>query len=365
MAQERKPQPPLPVSLDEPETFRALDSKNMLGMTMDFPNHCREGLRLGDEVGLDDSYRIEYNAIVGLGMGGSAIGSDLVAAAYRDQLRVPMTTVRDYSVPASVGQRTLVFGVSYSGDTEETLAAFSEARKRGARVIGIASGGELARICDGNRLPCVIVPGGQPPRASTGYLLMPMVAVLERLGLIGDQAAVRQECLGILEAQAQEYGRQSPTDANRAKQLAALMHGKVPIIYASAPTFGVVAYRWRTQCNENAKVLALSHELPELDHNEIVGWELGRDLLRRRCVIVLTDPAMSDRMRLRLDITCQLLGDLDLHQQPARGDSALARVLSAMYVGDFTSIYLAFLNGVDPYDIRAINELKKRLAARA
>jgi glucose/mannose-6-phosphate isomerase len=365
MAQERKPQPPLPVSLDEPDTFRALDCKNMLGMAMDFPSHCRKGLQLGDDIELDESYRIEYNAIAGLGMGGSAIGSDLVAAVYRDELRVPMTTVRDYSVPAWVGQRTLVFGVSYSGDTEETVAAFNHARKRGAKVIGIASGGELARICSGSGLPCVIVPGGQPPRASTGYLLMPMVAILERLGLIGDQASARQECLAVLEAQAQEYGPQSRTDANRAKQLAALMHCKVPIIYASAPTFGVVACRWRTQLNENSKVLALSHELPELDHNEIVGWELGRNLLRRRCVIVLTDPAMSDRMRLRLDITRQLLGGLDIHQELARGDSALARVLSAMYVGDVTSIYLAFLNGVDPYDIRSINELKKRLAAGA
>ena len=354
------------VSLDEPMDFAAVDRQDMLGMTEDFPNQCREGLRLGDEVELDDSYRVQYSGIVGLGMGGSAIGSDLLAAAYRDELRVPMTTARDYSLPAWVGERTLVLGVSYSGDTEETLSAFNEARKRGAKVIGVASGGELARICSANRLPCVVVPGGQPPRASTGYLLMSLVAIVERLELIGDQTEARQECLDILEAQAAEYGRHSlhlPSDRHRPKQLAALLYGKVPIIYGATPTLGVVAHRWRTQFNENSKVLAHSNELPELDHNEVVGWELGRGLLRHRCVIVLTDPHMPERMKLRLEITRQLLREVEIHQEPARGDSGLARVLSAVYLGDFTSMYLAFLNGVDPYDIRSINELKKRLAA--
>ena len=363
-------QPPRPgpvgpaISLDEPVDFAAADCEDMLGMTEDFPNQCREGLRLGDDLKLDDSHRIEYNAIVGLGMGGSAIGSDLLGAIYANELRVPSFTVRNYELPAWVGERTLVFGVTYSGDTEETLAAFGEARKRGARVIGVSSGGEMARLCDAEGLPCVIVPGGQPPRASTGYLLMSLVAVVERLGLVGDQTEAREECLGILEAQSAEYGRHSlhrPADRHRPKELAGLLLGKVPVIYGATPSFGVIAYRWRTQFNENAKVIAHSDELPELDHNEIVGWQLGRRLLPHHCIIVLTDVAMGDRMKLRLDITRQVLG-VEMYQQPARGTSSLARHLSAMYTGDFTSIYLAFLNGVDPFDIGPINELKRRLA---
>ncbi|HUT74782.1 MAG TPA: bifunctional phosphoglucose/phosphomannose isomerase [Armatimonadota bacterium] len=351
------------IALDDPTGFKALDSRDMLAMTADFPAQCRTGLELGDALDLGDSYRVDYDGIVGLGMGGSAIGSDLLAAIYRAELSVPAATVRDYVLPAWVSERTLVFGVTYSGDTEETLAAFHEARRRGARVIGVTSGGEMARRCREQGVPCVIVPAGQPPRASTGYLLMSLVPVVERLGLIGDQAAARRECLDLLQAQAREYGPQSPTAANRAKQLAELLQGRLPIIYGATPTLGVVAYRWRTQCNENAKTLALSHELPELDHNEVVGWELGRDLLPRRCVIVLTDPALPERMRLRLDITRDLLGaDVDVYREPARGESALARVLSAMYLGDFASLYLALLNGVDPFEIKPINELKRRLA---
>jgi glucose/mannose-6-phosphate isomerase len=353
------------VSLDHPESFGPLDSHDMLGMAERFPDQCRAGLALGDQLSLPDAYRIEYDGIVGLGMGGSGIGSDLLAAICGAELRMPAVTVRDYSLPAWVGRRTLVFAVSYSGDTEETLAAFGEARDRGAKVIAVTSGGELARICEDAGLPCVIVPGGQPPRASTGYLLMPAIAILERLGLIGDQTAARRECLEILDAQAAEYGRSSPAGANRAKEIAGLLHGKVPVIYAAAPGFGSVAYRWRTQCNENAKVLALSHELPELDHNEVVGWELGRSLLGRPCVIVLTDPALSERMQLRLRITRDLFGpEVEVHFEAARGGSMLARVLSVMYLGDAASVYLAFLNGVDPYGIRAIDELKERLAAK-
>ena len=351
------------VSLDDPSSFKSLDSRGMLRMAEDFPAQCRKGLELGDALDFDDSYRIEYSALVGLGMGGSAIGSDLLAAIYRDELTVPPGTVREYALPAWVGERTLVFAVSYSGNTEETLAAFHQARRRGARVIGVTSGGELERLCKQDRVPCVVVPGGQPPRASTGYLLMPMVAIVERLGLIGDQSAARRECLDLLEAQAQEYAPQSPAPANRAKQIAALMHGKVPIIYGSTPTLGTVAYRWKTQCNENSKVLAHADALPELDHNEIVGWELGREMLKQRCVIVLVDPGMSRQMQRRLDITQEVLGaDVEVHRETARGSSGLAKVVSAMFLGDCATLYLAFLNGVDPVEIKPIDTLKRRLA---
>jgi len=355
------------ISLDEAVAFSAADCHDMLGMAEDFPNQCREGLRLGDEVELDDRYRVDYNAIVGLGMGGSAIGSDLLAAVYEQELRAPAATVRYYDLPRWVGERTLVFGVTYSGDTEETLAAFDDARRRGARVIGITSGGKMAQVCRDNGLPCVIVPGGQPPRASTGYLLMPMIAIAQRLGLVGDQSEARAECLEVLDALSAEYGRHAlhlPSDRHRAKELAGVLFGKVPVIYGATPALGTVAHRWRTQLNENSKVLAHSNELPELDHNEIVGWQIGRDLLTHRAVVVLTDPHMPDRMKRRLDITRDVLGALDINYQPTRGESPLARMMSAMYLGDFTSIYLAYLNGVDPYDIGPINELKRRLAEK-
>lgn len=352
-------------SLDDPAIYGALDSHDMLATVEDFPDQCRTGLALGDELNLPDAYRTEYSAIVGLGMGGSAIGSDLLADIYAEELGVPALTVRDYALPAWVGKGTLVFAISHSGDTEETLHAFEAARQRGAKVIAITKGGELARICAAHGVPHVIVPGGRPPRASTGYLLMPAVAILERLRLIGDQTAARRECVEILDAQTAEYGRNAPASANRAKQLADLLHGRLPVIYAATPALGSAAYRWRTQCNENAKVLALSNELPELDHNEIVGWELGRGLAGDLRVVVLMDPGISDRMRMRVEITCEILApDVDVHFETARGQSALARVLSAVNLGDFVSVYLAFLNGVDPHGIRAIDELKERLAAK-
>jgi glucose/mannose-6-phosphate isomerase len=226
----------------------------------------------------------------------------------------------------------------------------------------VCSGGGLRALCEEAGAPVAVVPGGQPPRASTGYLLMPMVAVLGRLGLIGEIAPECEETLRVLEEMSRELAPGSPTPANPAKQLACALHGRFPVLYASTPMLAPVAFRWRTQINENSKSLALCQQLPELNHNEVVGWECGPALLKDPVVVVIASPDDPPRMRRRLAITREIIGEkAAVRVESGRGRSRLAQIVSAMYLGDFMSLYLAFLNGADPVSIEPIDLLKARL----
>jgi len=354
--------PDLPVDLDDDATFGHLDSAGMLKMARAFPEHCRRGLAIGREARVPQGWGEGLRSIVSVGMGGSAIGGDLVAAAFADRAPCPITVVRYYELPRHVNADTLLIAASYSGNTEEVLTAARQALDRKARLVGITSGGGLGALCEQAGAPLALVPGGQPPRASTGYLLMPMVALLGKLGLVGDITQECDEALRVLEAMSEELAPATPTADNPAKRLALALYGRLPMLYAATPMLAPVAFRWRTQINENSKSLAMSQELPELDHNEVVGWEKGPSVLKDPIVVVIASPGDPPRMRTRLDITRQIIGDKSpVRIEAGRGESRLAQILSAMYLGDMMSLYLAFLHGVDPVTIEAINFLKGKL----
>jgi len=351
------------VNLDDNASWQVLDSQGLLAMGEDFPEQCREGLRIGDEAELGPEYAQVPDALVVVGMGGSAIGGDLFARMFEEALPVPVHVVRYYELPSFVGERTLVITCSYSGDTEEVLAAYDQAIARGARVIAITSGGKLEARSLGHHTALIKVPGGRPPRAAIGYMLMPLVSLATRLGLVPPIDRERQEMLELLEQQAASFRRQVPVAGNRAKQVARELHGHFPLVYATSPFLRPVAFRWQTELNENSKVLALSHELPELNHNEVVGWEQGLDLVVRPVFIFLATPHDHPRVQARVQITKELIGDrAPVHVELAAGESLPAQIVTAMYLGDMASLYLAFLNGVDPYLIKPINYLKQRLA---
>jgi glucose/mannose-6-phosphate isomerase len=339
----------------------ALDPDHMFDAVRSFPEHFREGWTRAAE--FQAKHRAsELTEVVIVGMGGSAIGGDLVRTYCRDTAPVPVSVVRDYTLPASVGKGALVIASSYSGGTEETLAAFGEATRRGAATYVITSGGELQERAERDGLPHVVIPGGLQPRAALGYSLGALLRMATKLGLCDVSDAEYSEALALVEAGAEDY---ADTNANEALDLARKLEGKVPIVYTGPGLLQAVGVRWANQTHENAKQLAFGNVFAELNHNEIMGWEAAPGAVRARLhVVVLRDPGDHPQIQKRIDVTRDLLeseaaGWIEFE---ARGEGKLARMLSMIQLGDFTSYYLALLVGVDPTPVETIQQLKRTLA---
>lgn len=325
------------------------------------PGQLREAYAAGSDV-IEEAVG-ELGGVVVTGMGGSAIGGDLVAAAYSPSLPSPMVTVRGYGLPGWVSSRSLVFAVSYSGNTEESVSCLEEALERGCTVVTVCSGGRMAEISRERNLPTIRIPSGLQPRAAFGYLSIPIASCLESLGLVEAVEGDISETIDILEELRSHYGLDSPTAGNPAKQLAVELHGKIPVIYGCEFT-SVAARRWKCQINENSKSMAFTNEFPELNHNEIVGWENPAADLAKFRIIYLNDDDNHPQNRKRMEITADVLRKYagEVYEHRGRGGSRLARLFSSIYLGDYTSIYLAALYGTDPSPVQRIEDLKKRLA---
>ena len=333
----------------------------MLGVALGLPRQIREAWALGRSAPLPKVPKPAAHLVV-CGMGGSAIGGDLLSGYLSSACPVPMVVVRGYELPGFVGPHSVVLAASYSGDTEETLAAVGQARRAGAMVLAITSGGQLARTAKDS---CVIVPGGLAPRAALGYLMIPALAALERWGFAGPSGREVEEAAGVLDDVAAQCGPDVPALRNPAKQLAEHLAGRVPAVYAASPGLEAVARRWKCQFNENSKTLATWNVFPELNHNETVGWGAPASLASHFAVVLLRDGTEPARLALRLRLT----GDLALgpaagvHDVSARGKGRLARLLSLVLMGDLVSIYLAYLRGVDPTPVEIIDAIKQGLSA--
>ena len=249
--------------LDDPKRSKACDPSGLLGVAIGLSRQIREGWALGRSAALPKPPKDTAHIII-CGMGGSAIGGDLLADYLAPTCQIPIVVVRGYEVPEFVGQRSLVIAASYSGNTEETLAAAAQAQRAGATVFAITSGGQLARSV---KAPC-LVPGGLAPRAALGYLMLPALAALGRWELADPSPREVEEAAGVLEAVATERGPEVPEIRNPAKQLAEALAGLVPAVYAASPGLRAVARRWKCQFNENSKTLATWDVFPELNHNE-------------------------------------------------------------------------------------------------
>ena len=351
-------------NLDETRTYLEIDPKGMGDLIEKFPAQVEEAWRIGREAQVPSDYAAVDNVIV-QGMGGSAIGGDLLRALYTNELKVPAMVVRDYSIPRFAGPRTLFIASSYSGNTEETLAGYGEAKQRGCKILCMASGGGIASRAKADGFPLVAIPSlGIQPRAALGYSFFPLLAVLSRLGMIPDVAGDVAETLGILKAGVGRLGRTIPAAGNPAKSLAQWLHSHYPLIYAAGTWPGVVAMRWKGQFNENAKNLAFWNAFPELNHNETVGYEAPAELVKRVRVVVLRTGEESVRVAKRIEVTREIIGKAgaDTREVTGEGRSALARMFSLIQQGDFTSYYLAILNGIDPTPVKAIDLLKGELA---
>jgi glucose/mannose-6-phosphate isomerase len=340
------------------EAVRAVDSAAEIDDILALPEHLVDALWRVESAGIEP-----HDAAGGLlvaGMGGSAVGGLLAAAALGDRASRPIFTVRDYALPSWATPDATVLCASYSGNTEETIACFEAAGALGARRIALTTGGRLAELAREAGVPVIPIPAALQPRAAVGYMT---VSVLEVAALAGVAPSLRSEvdvAASHLRELLEEWGPDGPDDG-AAKALARALDGNVAVVAGSGPT-AAVAYRWKTQINENAKIPAFAHELPELDHNEIVGWERAKDAGRFSAVF-LDDQDLHPRVKERIRLTQELIapGAENTVVIDSHGDSRLERVLSLVVLGDLVSLYLAVLAGIDPSPVPVIESLKDRL----
>lgn len=340
------------------EAIDAVDAAKQVDDILALPEHLRDALWRVESAKLE-SHDAPGGLIVA-GMGGSAIGGALARAVLGDRASRPIVVMRDYGVPAWTTPDATVLCASYSGNTEETLAAFEAAGALGARRVVATTGGKLAAAARAEDVPVVPLPGAFQPRAAVGYAL---VIALEVAALCGAAESLHSEidvAAAHTEALAAEWGPDGAEDA-LPKQLARGLHGTVPQI-AGAGLTAPIAYRWKTQMNENAKIPAFSAELPELDHNELVGWT-GAAELGRFSAVFLDDSDLHPRVRQRIELTRGLMGPAAAgsFRVESRGETRLERLVSLVLLGDLTSLYLAVLRGIDPTPVEAIEQLKRAL----
>lgn len=349
--------------LDKPDELRSCDSENMTGAIMALPEQCERALEIGEGAPLPVLARRPSNVLI-LGLGGSAIGGDLLRTLLADEVEIPVVVNREYDIPAFAGRDTLVIASSYSGNTEETLTAYSQARARGSQLMAITTGGKLKEIAQRDGVPVIEIPGGLQPRAAIGYSFLPLLVAFWRLGLVRDKRGDVEEMIALLKKMRGDLGPERPGERNRAKEIADRIYGKLPVVYGSYGWKGAVALRWKTQINENSKGPCYYNFFPELNHNEIVGTEAPQALLKEVEIIILRDEADPPRIRKRIGVTEAILRERvgGITEVWAEGRSPLARLFSLLYIGDFVSLYLAILNGIDPSPVRVISYLKNELA---
>jgi glucose/mannose-6-phosphate isomerase len=343
------------------EIIQKLDPQDMRGTIRSFHEQVEEAAAIGRKFTAPGNSKSVANIVLA-GMGGSAIGGDLLRAYLGMQLAVPFSVSRHYVPPPYLGRDTLFIVSSYSGNTEETLAAYEQAVARNARVLCITSGGEVAERAKKLGHPVIFIPGGLQPRAALGYSFFPLLFAMGAMGFARVDDNEITETITVLKTIAGES--LDSTDSNQAYAVARQLHGKIPVIWSSSDLLEPVNLRWRGQINENAKQLAWSGWLPELNHNEIVGWQNPDDMLQRMAIVLLKDREDNARVVQRMAITKDLLKN-----QPGafieigtRGESRLARMFSVVHRGDWVSFHLAMLNGVDPTPVERINHLKNQLA---
>jgi len=343
--------------------YGARDPAGMAGRIDGIPEQIEEALVRGAR----EPWRLPKGApsLLAVGaMGGSAIAADLAAALYRDTLPRPIVVVRDTRWPAWVTRDSLALLSSYSGNTAETLALFEEAGRRGVPRVALTTGGRLGEECRRLGIGCCSLPGGSPPRAAVYASWVALTRLLAALGWVEEPAEAWAEAIAALRAQRAVLSPSSLEPANPAQQLARAVAGRALSVYAGAETLGAVAMRWRTQLNENAKLLTHSALVPELNHNEIVGWERPQSLHRQMSVLVLRDAEDAPEVARRLTLTAEYVRrqGAAVHEISSGGGGRLARMASLVQWGDYLSFYLALLNGVDPTPVASIDEFKRRLS---
>ncbi len=343
--------------LDDLDYLNRIDPRGMLDVITALPESAEDAIEMAGRVSLKVR---RFRNLVVAGMGGSAVGGLLLRDWLGSTARVPIVVSRDYSLPGFVGDDTLLFVVSYSGDTEETLSAFEDGRVKGARIVAFTSGGELEKRARAGRITLYKLPAGFQPRAAIAQQFLSLIVAARMAGVVEDSWWEVREAIDVLKALREELRPETPLGSNPAKRIAEDIRGYIPFVYGGR-IHEAVAYRWSTQLNENGKSPAGSSFVPEAFHNAIVAGEAEEELLRNVCAVFLVDPAenqrVSEKTRRFIEIVRPSFGRV--LEVVARGEGRLARMLSALYVGDFVSAYLGVLHGKDPSIVESIDRLKQ------
>jgi glucose/mannose-6-phosphate isomerase len=322
----------------------------------DFSKQIAEAIRIGSAFNPSETDRGFSNVVIS-GLGGSGIAGTITAEVMADEAVIPIVTNNGYTIPGFVDEDTLFIACSYSGNTEETVSATELAAKAGAKVVVVVSGGKLLEMAKSNGWDSIVIPGGQPPRASFGFSFPQVLFVLNAFGIISDGfVAELESAVSLMDAD--EDGIQ-----NEAREVTESLFGKIPVIYA-ARNFGGVATRFRQQVNENAKMLCWHHVIPEMNHNELVGWRTENNDL---AVILFRNSTDLDRIQARMEINKQTIAAYTdtIVEVWSKGNSNLERALYLIHLGDWVSFFLGEKKGVDIMEVKVIDHLKGELAKLA
>jgi len=345
-------------SLDDASNLKTVDRSNMISYCIESSKHYVESEKKAQGISLTS---LKPDNIIVSGMGGSAIGGELLKDWAREKTPVPIEVNRDYNLPIYANKKTLAVIVSYSGETEESLGAFLDALKRKCVIYCISSGGSLLEFAEKLNIPYLRVPSGMPPRAALPYMFVPLLVLLEKIKLASHVSEELSKSARLLKHISEENSPERPLEGNLSKTLAVGISESVPVVYG----FGIyrgVAQRFKQQFNENSKVPAKWEYFSELNHNEIVGWEGAGKFAKNFSTIFIRDKDEAEEVRARIEITKNLISsDMKKFEIWSRGTSSLEKMLSTILVGDFASVYLAVLHGVDPTPVKTISVLKEKM----
>lgn len=353
----------MPASLDQPAAYDALDPSRLRDRILALPDQMREAWDAAEALDLPGEYA-DSDRLVVLGMGGSGIGGALLRGlAVAVGATVPVDLVRGYGVPAYVGERSLVVASSNSGNTEETVAALGAAIEAGARSVVIATGGRLAALARDRALPSLAYEWSHEPRSALGWSFAPLLNIASRLRMLPDQSAPFSAALDAMRAAAASLAPERPAADNPAKQLAMRVAGRLPVI-VGGEALAPVAYRWRTQMNENGKCWGIDLELPEMNHNAPVGYRLPGRVVPLLHAILLRHPSLHPRNAHRVALTQKQMraNGIDVEVVDVAGASVIEQMLSTVQLGDWVSYYTGILNDADPSPIAALDELKAQMS---
>lgn len=353
------------IDLDDLTALQQLDSAGALRDTVDYSRQFAEGWELAQKWPQNLPAGEIRNIIVLATGGGSAASVSLLQSYLFDELRVPMVLNQGYTIPAWVDAGTLAVVVSHSGNTEEILSAYTRAVDAGAQVAVITAGGQLQALAGEKGHPVLLVPGGMMPRIALGYIFLPLLGLLRRLGLVPDKTEEVKETIALLKDLAGRYGPEVPAKDNLAKTMAMEIDGYIPVIYGSLPLTDAIAWRWKNQMGENSKLIAMFNAIPSLHHDEVVGWDAPSAYLKHFYFTFLRDAEDSEKIRRRMATSQEILKRraAGVREVSSNGHSRLARLFSLVYLGDFITLYLALARGVDPTPVEVIDLFKRKMAA--
>jgi glucose/mannose-6-phosphate isomerase len=349
------------MNLDDERAVRAFDSQNFLHDVDTLPDQVAQAWELAQSYALPDGFQATRHIVLA-GMGSSAIGGALVHAHVAEVCPVPITILRDYSLPAFVGADTLVIASSHSGETEETLAAAQSTVERGARLLAITRGGELAALAETHGQPVWRFEHAGQPRSAVGFSFMLTLGALVKLGLLPDPSADIAGAVAALRTQQKHLQAEVPVTRNPAKRMAGQCLDRLPLIFG-AGRLAPVARRWKSQINEVVKAVSVFDELPELDHNSVAGTLYPEALVSKFIALFLRSGLEHPRYARRAAATREIymIAGFNTDEIAASGPSPLAHLFTSLHFGDYTAFYLALAYGVDPSPVPQIDYLKEQL----